>query len=136
MPRNLLDILGMEANRHGLDLTALVLRALQGYVTHFGLPAAAVAELEADRAALRMDRAQYLAHLLYYRSLAVRDHGAGFDDPRNPPRSAQPAAGEAEATAARGRGEAGGGTHRAVPGLTPGAGVWPYGPVPKNPPRR
>jgi hypothetical protein len=136
MPRNLLDILGMEANRHGLDMTALVLRALQGYVTHFGLPAAAVAELEADREALRMDRAQYLAHLLYYRSLAVRDHGAGVDDPRNPPRAAQPAAGEAEATAARVRGEAGGGTHRAVPGLTPGAGVWPYGPVPKVPPKR
>jgi hypothetical protein len=135
MPRRLLDQLGVEANRHGLDLTALVLRALQGYLTHFGLPAAAVAELEADREALQMDRSQYLAHLLYYRSLAVREFGGGFDDPRHPQRSApaQPSQGPApEPEAPRAQGSAGGGTHRAVPGVTPGAGVWPWGAAPRK----
>lgn len=130
MPRGLLDLLGMEANQYGLDMTALVLRALQGYLTHFGLPAAAVAELEADREALNMDRSQYLAHLLYYRSLAVREFGSGFDDPRIPqrvPTQPEPELAAEHAAKTRTPGAAGGGTNRAIPGLVPGAGVWPWG---------
>ena len=61
----------------GLDLTALVLRILHGYLTYFALPEAAIAQLEADRAALRMDRHQYLAHLLYHRCLALREQRPG-----------------------------------------------------------
>ena len=118
MPRDLVGLLGIEANRRRLDLTALILRILHGYLGHFGLPEAAVAQLEFDRETLKMDRSQYLAHLLYHRSLAVREYGAGFDDPHAPAMPRPPE---------RPLGVTGGGAHRAAEGMTPGAGVWPYG---------
>jgi len=71
-----------EANRKGLDLTALVLKLTSGYLTDFGLPQAATTLLDEDRAALGMDRDVYLLHLLFQRSLAVRDEGPGFDVPK------------------------------------------------------
>ncbi len=81
MPRELVTLLKQEASRKGLDLTALVIRLLHGYLTDFGLPYAATAQLDADREALRLDRDQYVAHLLFHRSLEVRERGAGFDSP-------------------------------------------------------
>lgn len=81
MPRELVTLLKQEASRKGLDLTALVIRLLHGYLTDFGLPYAATAELDADREVLGMDRDQYVAHLLFHRSLEVRDQGPGFDAP-------------------------------------------------------
>ncbi len=81
MPRELVTLLKQEASRKGLDLTALVIRLLHGYLTDFGLPHAATAELDADREALGMDRDQYAAHLLFHRSLEVRTQGPGFDAP-------------------------------------------------------
>jgi hypothetical protein len=81
LPRELLDFLRTEADQSGRDLTAQVVQFLEGIRTHFGLPAAAAALLEADRRALRMDRLQYLLHTLYRRSLSVRENGAGFDAP-------------------------------------------------------
>lgn len=81
IPRDLVTLLKQEASRKGLDLTALVIRLLHGYLTDFGLPYAATAHLNADRQALRLDRDQYVAHLLFERSLAVREKGAGFDAP-------------------------------------------------------
>jgi len=125
VPRGLLYALGREAAQRGLDLTALVLRVLHGYLTYFTLPEAAIAQLEEDRASLRMDRSQYLAHLLYHRCLALQLHGPGFDAP-----SASGAVRNAKAAAPLGA--AGGGAHCISEDLPPGGGVWPYGP-PKQP---
>jgi hypothetical protein len=37
--------------------------------------------LEADRAALKMRRYEYLLHLLFQRSMELREKGPGFDLP-------------------------------------------------------
>ena len=81
MPRELVTLLKQEASRKGLDLTALVVRVLHGYLTYFGLPYAASAQLEADRKALGLDMDHYVTHLLYQRSFDVREKGPGFDAP-------------------------------------------------------
>lgn len=134
MPKDLIHTLGREATHRGLDLTALVLRILQGYLTYFALPEAAIAQLEADRTAMKMDRTQYLSHILYHRCLTIRELGLGFDDPRSPETTKlqPPAATEISVPSVteappptRPLGSAGGGAHNAVEGLVPGAGVWP-----------
>lgn len=139
MPRDLVNALGKEATQRSLDLTALVLRILHGYLTYFSLPEAAIAQLEADREALKMDRNQYLSHLLYHRCLALRERGPGFDNPRNPnihqsatstavePANPSGIQEEPSQRPAQPLGAVGGGAHGAVPGLVPGGGVWPYG---------
>jgi hypothetical protein len=81
MPRELVVFLKQEATHGGRDLTAHVVRWLDGMRTWFGLPAAATALLDADRQALRMERYEYLLHLLFQRSLALREKGPGFDAP-------------------------------------------------------
>lgn len=81
MPRDLVALVKAEAARKGLDMTALVVRLLHGYLTDFGLPPAATHQLDADREALGMDRMGYLVHLLYQRGLDVREKGPGFDAP-------------------------------------------------------
>lgn len=82
MPRDLVSGLRAEADRKGIDLTALVVKVAWGYLTDFGLPEAATVVLDEDRAALHMDRDVYLLHLLFQRALAVREQGPGFDAPR------------------------------------------------------
>ncbi len=79
MPRELVSLLKAEAARKGLDLTALVVRLLHGYLTDFGLPLGASAQLDADRGELGLDREQYIAHVLYQRSVDVRNKDPGFD---------------------------------------------------------
>jgi hypothetical protein len=54
---------------------------LDGIRTWFGLPHAATALLEADRQALGLDRFEYLLHVLFQRSLELREKGTGFDAP-------------------------------------------------------
>jgi hypothetical protein len=81
MPRDLVALVKAEAARKGLDMTALVVRLLHGYLTDFGLPPAATHQLDADRETLGMDRMNYLVHLLYQRGLEVREKGPGFDAP-------------------------------------------------------
>jgi hypothetical protein len=81
MPRELVTFLRGEADASGRDLTAFVNRHLDGLRTWFGLPEAASTLLEADREALRMGRYEYLLHLLFQRSLELREKGAGFDAP-------------------------------------------------------
>ncbi len=81
MPRELVARLREEAEGMGLDLTAFIIKVLHGLLTDFGLPEAATAMLDEDRAALRMNRYLYVLHLLFQRSLAVRDQGPGFDAP-------------------------------------------------------
>jgi hypothetical protein len=81
MTRELVTFLKAEANARGLDLTAHVNRMLEGIRTWFGLPHAATALLEADREALRLDRYEYLLHVLFQRSLELREKGVGFDTP-------------------------------------------------------
>lgn len=81
MPRELVTFLKGEATRGGRDLTAHVVRWLDGMRTWFGLPAAATSLLDADREALGMERYEYLLHLLFQRSLELREKGPGFDAP-------------------------------------------------------
>jgi hypothetical protein len=81
MPRVLVGFLKAEGARNGRDLTAQVLRILEGFRSHFGLPEAAAALLEADRRRLGMERYEYLLHVLYSRTLGVSEKGAGFDAP-------------------------------------------------------
>jgi hypothetical protein len=81
MTRELVTFLKGEAAGRGLDLTAYVNRMLDGVRTWFGLPHAATALLDADREALGLERYDYLLHVLFQRSLELRDKGAGFDAP-------------------------------------------------------
>ena len=81
MPRELVIFLKDEAAARGSDLTGHVIRHLDAVRTWFGLPAAATALLEADRQALGLGRYEYLLHLLFQRSLELRDKGPGFDLP-------------------------------------------------------
>jgi len=81
MPRELVTFLRSEADAGGRDLTAYVNRHLDGLRTWFGLPAAASTLLEADRLALKMERYEYILHLLFQRSLELREQGPGFDAP-------------------------------------------------------
>lgn len=135
MPVDLVRTLGREATQRSLDLTALVLRVLHGYLTYFALPEAAIAQLEADREALKMDRPQYFAHILYHRCLTIRERGLAHDDPRGPSVPAETPAPEAAPPTDRPLGTLGGGAHGAAPGLVPGGGVWPWG-VKENQPRK
>ena len=84
MPRELVSFLKDEAARGGRDLTAHVVRWLEGVRGYFGLPDAATALLESDRAHLGMGRFEYLLHALYHRSIELREKGAGFDAPATP----------------------------------------------------
>src|SRR5512133_1456298 len=86
MTRELVTFLKGEASAKGLDLTAHVNRMLEGVRTWFGLPHAATALLEADREALGLDRYEYLLHVLFQRSLELREKGAGFDAPKARPK--------------------------------------------------
>jgi hypothetical protein len=81
MPRDLVAFLKAEAARGTRDLTAHVVRWLEGMRSYFGLPEAATALLEADRKRLGMERFEYLLHALYQRSLELRERGVGFDAP-------------------------------------------------------
>ncbi len=81
MTRELITFLKSEAAAKGLDLTAYVNRMLEGLRTWFGLPDAASHLLEADRQALKMGRYEYILHVLFQRSLELREKGAGFDAP-------------------------------------------------------
>lgn len=81
MTRALVTFLRGEATSKGLDLTAYVNRMLDGLRTWFGLPEAASRLLEADRDAWKMGRYEYLLHVLYQRSLELREKGPGFDAP-------------------------------------------------------
>jgi len=81
LPRDLVAFLKDQAARKDLDLTAYVARHLEGLRTWFGLPAAATALLEEDRKALGMERYEYLLHLLFQRTLELRERGPGFDAP-------------------------------------------------------
>jgi len=81
MPRELVIFLKDEAAARGSDLTGHVVRHLDGVRTWFALPGAATTLLEADREALKMGRYEYLLHLLFQRSLQLREKGPGFDAP-------------------------------------------------------
>jgi hypothetical protein len=58
---------------------------LDGVRTWFGLPVAASHLLEADREALKMGRYEYILHVLFQRSLELREKGPGFDAPGSEP---------------------------------------------------
>ena len=81
MTRELVTFLRGDADSRGLDLTAYVNKMLDGVRTWFGLPHAAAVLLEADREALGLGRYEYLLHVLFQRSLELREKGAGFDAP-------------------------------------------------------
>jgi hypothetical protein len=79
MPRELVTFLKAEATRGGRDLTPYVNRQLDGLRTWFGLPDAAARLLEADREAMKLERYEYLLHLLFGRSLELMEKGPGFE---------------------------------------------------------
>src|SRR5690349_20142816 len=81
MTRELVTFLKGEAAAKGLDLTAYVNRMLEGLRTWFGLPDVASHLLEADREALKLGRYEYIPHVLFQRSLQLREKGVGFDGP-------------------------------------------------------
>jgi len=81
MTRELVTFLRGDADARGLDLTAYVNKMLDGIRTWFGLPHAAAVLLETDREALGLHRYEYLLHVLFQRSLELRDKGPGFDGP-------------------------------------------------------
>jgi hypothetical protein len=83
IPRELVTFLKQDAARTGRDLTAYVNRMLDGLRTYFGLPLAATELLEADREALKMQRYEYLQHVVFQRSLDLRERGPAFDAPRS-----------------------------------------------------
>jgi hypothetical protein len=82
MPRDLVRFLKEEAQRGGRDMTGHVNRWLQGVRSDFGLPEAATRLLDADREAMKMERYEYLLHLLFQRSLELIEKGPGFDVPK------------------------------------------------------
>jgi len=88
MPRPLVAFLKSEAGQGQRDLTGHVVRWLEGIRSSFGLPGAASALLDEDRALLGLERYEYLLHVLYQRSLQLREKGAGFDAP--PSRGGRP----------------------------------------------
>jgi hypothetical protein len=77
LPRELVTFLKDEATRGGRDLTSHVMRWLEGITTWFGLPMAATALLEADREALGLERFEYVLHVLFQRSLELREKRVG-----------------------------------------------------------
>jgi hypothetical protein len=81
MARELVTFLKGEASARGLDLTAYVNRMLDGVRTWFGLPHAAATLIEDERHELGLERYEYLLHVLFQRSLDLREKGAGFDAP-------------------------------------------------------
>jgi hypothetical protein len=81
MPRELVAFLRDEATGAGRDLTPHVNRYLDGIRTWFALPEAATRLLEEDRAAMKLDRYEYILHLLFMRSLELREKGPGFEAP-------------------------------------------------------
>jgi hypothetical protein len=83
LPRRLVTFLKEEAGQGGWDLTAQVVRYLEGIRTDFGLPGAAASLLDTDRHRLGMERGEYLQHVLYQRSQQLREHGPGFDAPQH-----------------------------------------------------
>jgi len=81
MTRELVSFLRDEANGSGRDLTPHVNRYLDGIRTWFALPEAVTRLLEEDRAAMKLDRYEYVLHLLFMRSLELREKGPGFEAP-------------------------------------------------------
>jgi hypothetical protein len=81
LPRELVAFLKADAAKNGLDLTAYVNKMLDAVRTWYGLPLAAAQLLEADREGLKMRRYEYLQHLVFQRSLELREKGLGFDAP-------------------------------------------------------
>ncbi len=83
MPLDLVYALKADAAARGSDMTAHVIRVVDGFQRYHGLPRAVVERLEEDRRQLDMDRFEYFQHVLYRRSEAVQAQGAGFDRPNS-----------------------------------------------------
>jgi hypothetical protein len=81
IPRELVAFLKDDAAKNGLDLTAYVNKMLDGVRTWYGMPVAASQLLEADRETMKLRRYDYIQHLMFQRSLELREKGAGFDAP-------------------------------------------------------
>jgi len=81
LPLDIVYVLKADALARGSDTTAHVIRVLEGFQRHYGLPRAIVETLEEDRRLLGMDKFEYFQHVLYRRSEAVQARGPGFDRP-------------------------------------------------------
>lgn len=81
LPRELVAFLKDDAAKNGLDLTAYVNKMLDGVRTWYGMPVAASQLLEEDREKMKLRRYEYIQHLIFQRSLDLREKGTGFDVP-------------------------------------------------------
>ena len=81
LPRELVAFLKDDAAKNGLDLTAYVNKMLEGVRSWYGMPVAASQLLEEDREKMKLRRYEYIQHLIFQRSLDLREKGTGFDAP-------------------------------------------------------
>jgi hypothetical protein len=81
LPRELVAFLKDDAAKNGLDLTAYVNKMLEGVRSWYGMPVAASQLLEEDREKMKLRRYEYIQHLIFQRSLDLREKGSGFDAP-------------------------------------------------------
>jgi hypothetical protein len=81
IPRELVKFLKDDAAKNGLDLTAYVNKMLDGVRTWYGMPVAVSQLLDEDRENMKLRRYDYIQHLMFQRSMEVREKGVGFDAP-------------------------------------------------------
>jgi hypothetical protein len=84
MPVELSRWVTHESTSRGLSANVFVVNVLNDLMTLYGLQAPQMEPLEADRTALKLDRRNYLLHLLLEREKEVRARGPGFDRWVNP----------------------------------------------------
>src|SRR5258707_7146964 len=68
-----------HAEAKGEPVTEFLRRIVDDFRTLFGLPRSMVESLEADAAAMKMDRREYLMHLITLRYQQILAHGPGFE---------------------------------------------------------
>src|SRR5574341_168876 len=78
-PSDLDEWLRAEAKRRNWSLNDLMVTLAQDVFTWSAQPRWIVQALEADRAALELDRREYVTWVLMKRYEEVREQGAGFD---------------------------------------------------------
>jgi hypothetical protein len=82
IPQELVKLPKDDAAKNGLDLTAYVNKTLDGVRTWYGMPVAVSQLLEEDRENMKLRRYDYIQHLIFQRSMELREKGVGFDAPR------------------------------------------------------
>ena len=77
MPEPLLEEVKGEAKALGMDFTTFLNRLVDAYLRYFALPRMVCEALEEDRAALKLNRLEYLQYLCFQRYKLTEVHGSG-----------------------------------------------------------